>query len=139
MRVFKNVALTFVICVSLFFINCSSGTYKAKVINKSDRPIKNLIVLYNGGLYFARHINKEETRKFTIKLTGESNLEVEYIDSQMNRYKCQLGAYFDYDYSGSLDIKIGNNGKISLKVVNEYTTLKDSIFEKDFQCDKKGE
>ncbi len=126
--------IVFALIASLFF--CSSGI-DVKVINKSDRPMQNLKVIYRGGHFSKARLNVAEIWAFNMKVRGESNVDLEYEYSQTNRYHCFVGIYLGYDFQGTLDIKISNNGKLSYKFVDTYLFSNDLIAQKEIQCDKK--
>jgi hypothetical protein len=136
----KNIKITvltpilFVLILAL--MSCLTGL-KVTVINQSDRPLKYLYVKYRGDQFFARHLEKDGTRDFYMKVKGESIVVVEYSNSIYNDYRCFIEVVFDQTYLGTLDIKIGNNGKTSYRFVDKKNNSEDSIIEGNCQCEQK--
>jgi hypothetical protein len=132
----KFFAFILILYVVLSCMYCSSGI-KVKIKNKSDRPILNIKVIYSGGHNIIKHLNVADTSEFIMYPKGESTVNVEYEDSINEKYDCFIGIYLETGYSGSLDITIGEGGKMSYKFVHKYLLIRNSIFEKDIQCIKK--
>lgn len=121
--------------VILSCISCSSGI-SLKISNKGDYPIYKLKVIYTGGTIFVERIATQEDKRFIIKPKSESDIKLEYMDSESNKFKCKIDVYLEKGYSGSMDIKIKKSGKLNYKYIEKHLIGGDIIEQAETQCAK---
>jgi hypothetical protein len=83
------------------------------VVNEGMTPITDLTVSYTGGRELLRELWPGESREFSINPSGESALEISFVDSSGHSRGRKIDVYFERNYRGRIDIKIDEAGKVS--------------------------
>ena len=106
-----NIGLLLLILIS----SCSSKGIAVTIENKSGHNIRNVVLSYRGGKKEIKEIKNDKSWSGYVNPNGESHLEIDYIDEQDIKHHSKIDCYFEKNYQGSLEIKIGKNGNLSFK------------------------
>jgi hypothetical protein len=85
------------------------------VVNEGMTPLTDLTVSYTGGRELLRELWPGESRAFSINPSGESALDVSFVDSSGQSRGRKIDVYFERNYRGRIDIRIDAMGKVSSK------------------------
>ena len=83
------------------------------VVNGGFTPLTDLTVSYTGGRELLRELWPGESREFTINPSGESDLEISFVDATGNIHGQRIDVYFERNYRGRIDIRIDATGKVT--------------------------
>ncbi|WP_347244394.1 hypothetical protein [Thermogutta sp.] len=95
--------------------------------NDSGKPIQDVVLSYTGGRTCLPYLAEGSRVTTRINPSGESHLEVDWVDPGGNAYHRVVDCYFERNYSGTLDITIGPAGRIT------YVDSIEGPYEKPFQ------
>jgi hypothetical protein len=108
MSIRKTFFLIFAATLCLALSGCASRVITVVIDNKSDAPIRNVEVTYNGGSYGVSSIAPGAVHKNRIKPFGPSTLQIDYVDAS-GKKKTQAGPRVAKNDSGTVQIAITNN------------------------------
>jgi hypothetical protein len=83
------------------------------VVNGGFTPITDMTVSYAGGRELLRELWPGESREFTINPSGESDLEISFVDATGHSHGRTIEVHFERNYSGRIDIRIDAAGNVS--------------------------
>jgi hypothetical protein len=105
-----KIKLLILLFLSLFILNCTHQV-RVKIINKSDCDIKNVKIIFNGGTISEALINVGTSKDFIIIPTGDSDIQIEFEESNGKKFKKMIDTYLEKGYKGEFEIII-RNGEI---------------------------
>jgi hypothetical protein len=103
--------LTNVVCLAI--IRYRTRGVELKVINDGIAPIKLVKIEFTGGTRVVPQISSKTEYKTRLNPTGESDLKIEFVDSNGINHRQSLDVYFERNYRGRIIIKIESSGKVS--------------------------
>jgi hypothetical protein len=106
MHIRKNLIFAAFLCLALS--GCASRVITVVIDNKSDAPIRNIEVTYNGGSYGVSSIAAGAVHKNQIKPFGPSTLQIDYLDAS-GKKKTQAGPRVAKNDSGTVQVTITNS------------------------------
>lgn len=83
------------------------------VFNEGSTPVTDLTVSYKGGRQLVRELWPGEGLEFSINPSGESDLEISFVDATGQSRGRTLGVYLAPDFHGRIDIRLDGAGKVS--------------------------
>lgn len=90
------------------------------IINKSGRNLGPVTIQYNGGMQTVSHLPTNGRADIEIRVAGESNPSIGYIDHSGNTVSQPLDMYVEQGDIGNVEVTI--NADNSLRVVQEIWT-----------------
>lgn len=100
-----------VVCLAI--IKYRTRGVEVKVINDGIAPIKLVKIEFTGGTRVVPQISSGTEYKTHLNPTGESDLKIEFVDSNGINHRQSLDVYFERNYRGRIIIKIDSAGKVS--------------------------
>lgn len=104
------------ILLTLTLVGCSIQRLRGvevAVTNVGHTPIRQLALSYTGGVVRVHELAGGATYGVMIKPTGDSHIEVEFVDSAGVRHKEKVDVYFVKYDQGKITINIDAAGKVS--------------------------
>ena len=83
------------------------------VVNNGSHEIANVRIRLSQGSISWPSLRSNERHKRRVNPPGESRLHLEYDDFRGAHYVVEIDVYIEGDYSGSLDIDVRDDGKVT--------------------------
>lgn len=97
--------LLLTVSVVLVFFLFRSGIH-VTVQNSGSQPLRSVALYVTGASYNLGDIAPGETATARIKPTGESHLEIEFIDADGQTQRLDAGGYFESGYRGTIRVEM---------------------------------
>ena len=85
------------------------------VTNEGSAPISNLKINFKGGNKTLSELGVGITHEFIVKPSGESDIDISFLDAKGNAHNCKVDVYFEANYQGRIDIKVDRLGNVTWK------------------------
>lgn len=85
------------------------------VNNATGDEITDLQIMFRGGRKSSPKLKPDEYFKTKVQSEGESDLDVEYVDSSGKRHSAKIDVYLETNYRGAIYITLEPNGKATWK------------------------
>lgn len=96
---------------------CSQAGVKVVVSNHGLKSITNLQIAFTGGNESLRNLAPGTSHEFTINPTGESGIELSFMNSDGALQNTKLDVYLGRNYEGRLEVLIAPDGTVKLNEV----------------------
>jgi hypothetical protein len=93
--------------IALILLQIGAGV-RVIVKNSGTAPIRSVMLNATGGSYLVGDLLPGSSAQTTVKPQGESNLEIEYSDSDGAPVRLSVDCYVERGYRGTIDISIKN-------------------------------
>jgi hypothetical protein len=109
LRPLASFALVFVLLVAggLVLLKLRQGI-QVTIENSGNRPLQSVSLRVTGGEFPLGEIAPGKTATKNVRSTGESCLEIEFIDDQGQKQRLTAGGYFEPGYRGTIRVSIKN-------------------------------
>lgn len=108
----RSIRPTCLMLIPLFSPGCSAGV-NVTITNNSGSTISDLRIIYSGGSFLIKTLEPNISKRLLINPKGESDTKLEFKDPRGTKFKETIEVYIEEGYSGSLDITIGPDGKVT--------------------------
>lgn len=88
---------------------------KVDVTNEGSEPISDLKINFKGGNKTLSELGVGSTHEFIVKPSGESDIDISFLDSKGNARNYKVDVYFETNYQGRIDIKVDRLGNVTWK------------------------
>ena len=110
-----GLALVVLLTIGLVACKASGRGVTVTVNNASGGEIANLQVKFTGGSKTLPKLKSAESFVTQVNPIGESHLVVEFVDSSGKQHSVKVDVYFEHNYSGTIHVTIGRDGKVTWK------------------------
>jgi hypothetical protein len=97
--------------VSLIYFSLTHGVMVV-VTNNDNNEIKDVRVLYNGGIAYLGNLKQHSRNKKYVNPIGESDLTLCWINANGEKLTKKIEVYFEHNYRGKIEIVIEANDKV---------------------------
>ena len=94
-----------VVVVAYFLLFHHPGIH-VTVQNTGDQPIRSVVLFVTGNSYSLGDIPPGATADSTVKCTGDSNLEIEFVGDDGQTKRLDAGGFFQSGYRGTIRVSI---------------------------------
>jgi hypothetical protein len=99
--------------VWLVIVACSQSGVKVVVANQGSKPITKLQLAFTGGQQNLPELAPGADHKFMINPSGESRIDISFIDANGNTRTTKLDVYLGKDYEGEIAVRIGSDSTVN--------------------------
>jgi hypothetical protein len=76
------------------------------VQNSGSQPLRSVVLFVTGNSYSLGDIRPEATSEATVKCTGDSHLEIEFVDDAGDAKRLDAGGFFQPGYRGTIRMSV---------------------------------
>ena len=96
----------------LVYIYWSKGVY-VSIINNTQKVLEKVSIAYTGGTINIEKLEPHTSYGQYVNPASESHLELEWFEPSGVKQSHKIDVYFEHNYSGSIEITVDPNNRIS--------------------------
>lgn len=105
-------ALAAILLMTLVALICHNPGVKVAIINGGDAPVRDLYLRFAGGVEHIPLILPAHMASAKIYPSGESGLDLEFLDAMDHHRHGNIDVYMEQQYAGSLVLRLDKKGTV---------------------------